>query len=542
MVLKGQEAPFKIFRWFNDGLEWFQNIYLTMVQYLTTHLRLTAILCLCVIGILGAFFWQMPTSFIPNEDQGFILANVQLNDTATINQTNKVLTDMSKKITQTQGVHYMIGIAGTSMLSAGGENIGMAAIGLAPWDKRKNKALSVENITQKLSRYFNNFPSAKIEFFEMPAIPGVGTSGGLSFQLNALHSEITAKELYDAQIKLLSWMNQNPLFQYAFGTFTAETPHLFVDIDRIKLESYGISVNALFNTLQNNFGSRYVNNITLDGQTNKVIVEADANYRQTPKDIGSLYVFNKSNTRIPIQEFINLRTTTSPKIIYRFNQYLSSAITAQSAPGISSGSAIQETKKLVQKLGNQYGLSWTGLSLQEVKTSGLVYILMTLAIIFSYLFLVALYESWSVPLSVMATNIFAVLGALLGLTLMGQSLSIYAQLGIILLIGLASKNAILIVQFILDAIAEGKNKKEAACLGAKERYRAVLMTALTFILGVFPMVIATGAGAASQISMSSAVFFGMIAATLIGVVFVPSLFLLFDFKKEKNDAFLENQH
>ena len=435
----------------------------------------------------------------------------------------------------------MIGIAGTSMLSAGGENIGMAAIGLKPWKDRTSKLLSVQNITQKLSGYFRNFSKANIEFFEMPAIPGVGTSGGLSFQLNALNGHISPKELYEAQEKLLFLMNKDPVFQYAFGTFTADTPHVYLNVDRTKLESYGVSVNTLFNTLQNNFGSRYVNNITLDGQTNKVIVAAEEEYRQDPKDVGALFVFNGAGQRIQVQSFITTDTVVSPKIIYRFNQYLSSAITAQSAKDVSSGTAINHVEKLIEKLGNQYGLSWTGLSLQEVETQGLVYILMTLAVIFSYLFLVALYESWCVPLSVMATNIFAVLGALIGLKIMGQSLSIYAQLGIILLIGLASKNAILIVQFILDALAMGKSKKEAALLGAEERYRAVLMTALTFILGVFPMVIASGAGAASQISMGSAVFFGMIAATLVGVVFVPSLFLLFDFGGEKKNETMENR-
>ncbi len=542
LLLHNQSENAAWFGWFNRGLAWVQKIYLACVDYLIKHLWMALALCLMVIAGLVGFFYIVPTSFIPQEDQGFILANVQLPDTATINQTKEVLKEMSDKITATNGVAYMIGIAGTSMLSAGGENIGMAAVGLKPWDDRDAKALSIQNITQKLSGYFRNFSKAQIEFFEMPAIPGVGTSGGLSFQLNALNGEITPKELYDTQTHLLSMMNKDPVFQYAFGTFTAETPHVYLDIDRIKLESYGVSVNTLFNVLQNNFGSRYVNNISLDGQTNKVIVAAESGYRQTPKDIGALYVFNDKNQRMPIQEFVNLRTIVSPKIIYRFNQYLSSAITAQTSPSVSSGHAIEQTEKLANQLSNQYGISWTGLSLQEVETQGLVYILVTLAVVFTYLFLVALYESWCVPLSVMATNIFAVLGALVGLKLMGQSLSIYAQLGIVLLIGLASKNAILIVQFILDAIGAGSDKKKAAELGAEERYRAVLMTALTFILGVFPMVIATGAGAASQISMGSAVFFGMIAATGVGVVFVPALFLLFDFRREDRDASWQNNN
>lgn len=542
LFLRQEKEQKKSFRWFNQGFACLQSGYVKCVRFLTNHLMVAIALCLAVIMGLVLMFWRVPTSFIPEEDQGFILANVQLLDTATINQTKQVLEQMADKIMKTDGVNYMIGIAGTSMLSAGGENIGMAAIGLKPWKERTSKALSVQSITKKLSQYFSIFNAAQIEFFEMPAIPGVGTSGGLSFQLNALNSDISAEQLYEAQEKLLMLMNKNAAFEYAFGTFTAGTPHIYLDVDRIKLESYGISVASLFNILQNNFGSRYVNNISLNGQTNKVLVAAQDEYRQIPKDIGALFVFNAKNERLPIEAFITQHTVLSPKIIYRFNQYLSTAITAASGLNVSSGTAIREVENLLQNLGNQYGISWTGLSLQEVKTAGLVYVLMALAVVFSYLFLVALYESWCVPLSVMTTNIFAVVGALIGLKLMDQALSIYAQLGIILLIGLASKNAILIVQFILDAIASGTRKKEAAVLGAEERYRAVLMTALTFILGVSPMIIASGAGAASQISMGSAVFFGMIAATIIGVVFVPALFLIFNFKQGDKNVFVEKNN
>lgn len=528
------------FQLFNKLLAFTQQHYLRAVQFLLNRLCITFLLCTLTILALIFYFYKLPTSFIPQEDQGFILANVQLPDTASINQTNGVLKDMSKIVTEISGVDYMIGIAGTSMLSAGGENIAMAAIGLKPWDERTTKDLSLSAISNKLSASFQKYQKANIEFFAMPAIPGVGNSGGLSFQLNALNNTTTPKELYDTQQKLLTLMNRDNSFKYAFGTFTAETPHLYLNIDRTKLESNGIAVSSLFQVLQNNLGSRYVNNITTEGQTHKVIIEADDPYRQTQKDIGALYVLNQQNQPVQIQEFIDLKTTLSPKIIYRFNQYLTSAITAEAAPHVSSGTAIQKVEELSTQLGNQYAIAWTGLSLQEVETAGLIYILMALAVIFTYLFLVALYESWSIPLSVMLTNIFAVLGALIGLEAMGQSLSIYAQLGIILLIGLASKNAILIVQFILDAMQTGKSTKDAAILGAQERYRAVLMTALTFILGVFPMVIATGAGAASQISMGTAVFFGMIAATIIGVIFVPALFLMFDFQKGKKYA--NNQH
>ena len=541
ILLQKKDKTNRFFIFFNAQLEKLKNTYLKCVDILCRHLTLMIFGCLGVFVGLIVLFKVLPSSFIPNEDQGFILGNVQLPDTASINETQKLLNEMSEKVVKMDGVAYMIGIAGTSMLSAGGENIGMVAIGLKPWDERKAKSLSIEAITQKLMMTFDRDCRANVEFFEMPAIPGVGTSGGLSFQVNALNNDISPEELSKKVSVLLNKMNHNKNFSYAFTTFTAETPHLYIDIDRIKLESYGVATGNLFNVLQNNLGSRYVNNITQDGQINKVIVQAESIYRNDVSDIENLYVPNVNNKPIQIGEFIGFKTVLSPKIIYRFNQYLSAAVTAAAAVGVSSGHAILEVKKLMQTLGNQYALAWTGLSLQEVEASGLVYILVALAVLFTYLFLVAQYESWKVPLSVMSTNIFAILGALLGLKLMGLALSIYAQLGVVLLIGLASKNAILIVQFILDAQKDGMKGIKAALYGAKERYRAVLMTALTFILGVFPMVVAKGAGAASQISIGVTVFFGMLAATIIGVVFVPALFLFFDkwgdsYDKQKKDS------
>ena len=305
ILLKGyQEKETPCFAFFNRGLVWAQEYYLKSVHFLMQHLCVTKWLCLGVILFLMGLFYHIPMSFIPEEDQGFILANVQLPDTATIQQTENVLKEMATVAVQVAGVEYLIGIAGTSMLSASGENIGMAAIGLRPWKERTKKNVSLNAITRRLSSHFQNYSAAQIEFFAMPAIPGVGSSGGLTFQLNALNAETTPEELYKIQEKMLTLMNQDKLFKYAFGTFTAQTPHIYLDIDRVKLESYGIAVASLFQVLQNNLGSRYVNNISSDGQTHKVIVAADLPYRQTQKDIGALFVHNKEGIPIQIQDFI----------------------------------------------------------------------------------------------------------------------------------------------------------------------------------------------------------------------------------------------
>ncbi len=513
---------------FNCVLDKGENLYIRGVRFLCEHLKTTLLITVGTIGLLAVLFVRIPEEFIPQEDQGIILASIQLPATSSINQTQKLLHHMSFQARQIPGIQSFIGISGNSMLSASGENIGMAAIVLSPWDERTKPDLSMDSILKKLTEQFSNRPEAQVNFFAMPSIPGVGNADGISFQLNALNQSITPDELDRALIKTLDFINHNPLFSFGFSSFTSDTPHVYLDINRTKLAAYQVALSDLFSVMQNNLGSRYVNNITLDGQINKVIVQADFGARQDIPDISQLYVPNVSGQLIQVGNFLEEKIVLMPKIIYRFNQYLSADINAQTAPHISSGTVIDALQKFESSLGKDFGIAWTGLTLQQVKTSGLATILITLALIFCYLFLVALYESWWIAFAVILTNIFAILGALSGLEIWGLSFSIYAQLGIVMLIGLASKNAILIVQFTTQYQRSGMDVIQAAVKGAGERFRAVLMTALTFILGTFPMVIASGAGAASQRSIGVSVFCGMIMATLVGILFVPAYFAFFD--------------
>lgn len=472
----------------------------------------------------GAIMSATPKGFLPLEDNGFLFMDLQLPDAAALERTEALTAGVNAQVAEIEGVESTILINGFSMMNGAGSNNAMLIVALDPWDTRDSQATSAAGILARINAIAQTEVGASILAFNPPPIPGLGMSAGVEMQVQQTGGG-SAQDLSAAVGSLVYAANQRPEIARAYSTFRANVPQVFVDLDREKAKTLNVSIAELFQTMQAQLGSYYVNDFNLFGRVYNVMVQAEGSYRDRIDDISNLHVRAQGGEMVPLGTLVDVETVLGPVLLSRHNMFRSATVTAVPAPGLSTGDAIRVMQEETETaLPPGYAFEWTGTAQQQLSSAGLVQVILGLAVVFGYLFLAAQYESWTMPVAILLTVIVALFGAVAAVAIVGSDINLYTQIGMIMQVGLASKNAILIVEFAMEERRAGKTIREAATEAATQRFRAVMMTALSFLLGVVPLLLASGAGAASQRAIGMAVFGGMLAATVLGVMLVPVLY------------------
>lgn len=513
----------KLFRYINLWLARGNRLYEKLIRKGLKHARRVV----AAFGISLIAIWVLneivPQSFMPQEDQGYFTVELELPEGATLERTRHVTERAMNYLMSREDVEYVLNVTGSSPRVGTNQSRSQLTVILKPWEDRKSSNLRdiMEDIREELKKY----PESKVYLSTPPVIPGLGSSGGFEMVLEA-RSDASYADLQRAADTLLYYASQRKEISGLSSSIQNDIPQLYFDVDRDKAQMLGVKIADIFSTLKTFTGSIYVNDFNMFNRIYRVYIQAEAPYRAHKDNLGLLFVKGSNNAMIPITALGTTSYTTGPGTIRRFNMFTSTTISGEAAPGYSSGQAMAILEEIASKhLPKNIGVEWSGLSYQEKHVSGQTAYILALALLFVFLFLAAQYESWSIPIAVILSLPIAGVGAYLGNWICGLENNIYFQIGLVMLVGLVAKNAILIVEFAKDEVEKGNNAVDAVIKAAHLRFRPIVMTSLAFILGMLPLVFASGPGSASRQGIGTGVFFGMIVAITVGIIFVPLLFV-----------------
>jgi len=516
------------FRWFNDRFFHLRNRYVELVSHtFTRRLRYLAVFLL-IVAAMGFLFLRMPTAYLPDEDQGFLMVQALLPANSTLEQTDKVLKDVRAYFLEKEkkAVESIMTVSGVSF-SGRGQNAGLAFVKLKDWDLRDRRDLKVTAVAERAMGKFSTMRNAMVFAFAPPAVIELGQAKGFDFQLLD-RGGLGHANLMATRNQLLGMAAQDPVLTKVRPNGLEDVPEFRVDVDWEKAGALGAPIASINNTISAAFGSAYVNDFIQGGRVKRVYVQADAPYRMSPSDLEKLYVRNSAGSMVPFSSFASGHWTSGSPKLERYNGFPSINIQGESAPGRSSGEAMQSMEEFVKKLPQGIGFDWTGLSYQERMSSSQAGLLYAFSIFVIFLCLAALYESWPIPIAILLTLPLGAIGGVIASSLRGLPNDVYFQIGLLATLGLTTKNAILIVQFAKDGVEQGMSLIDAAVEGAKLRFRPIVMTSLAFGFGVLPLALATGAGAGAQNAIGTGVLGGMVTATILVILFTPLFYVLIE--------------
>ncbi len=534
LILRHKKKPTGVIAWMQNGIDKTRDGYVRIVTPLARRGIVAVLLVAGFVLATGGIGSLVPSGFLPDEDQGAFMAEVQLPDAASTNRTLGAVDQVEKTIQGKPWLQSVFTVSGYSLLDGLAlPNRALVVVAMKPFDERKEANLSVFYALKELNVAFSQIAAANVFAFNLPPIMGLGNSSGFEFQLQTL-TGAPPTELAAVARGMMVAAQQVPQLAGVFTTYGASTPQINLKLDRERAQALGVSIADIFSALQTSMGGTYTNDFNLFGRTWQVKIQAEASDRRSVNDVFRVRVRAASGELVPLQAVANIEMVTAPSSIVRYNNLRSVTLNGAPAPGFSSGDAIAAMERLAQTtLPSGYGYEWTGTALQEKAASGQTGFILGLAVVFAYLFLVGLYESTAIPVAALLSVTVGLFGAVTALFLAGLDNNIYAQIGIVVLIALAAKNAILIIEFAMAERDKGADVVTAATTAAGLRFRAVMMTSFAFILGLVPLVIASGAGAATQRAVGTAVFGGMLAAACLGIFVIPGLYVAFQRAREK---------